>query len=160
MKNYSFIPAEMKPLPQWVCWKGDKVPKNPITGFNAQSNNPDTWCTFDQAIDACKKFGFDGIGFVFKKDGDFFGVDLDNCIQDKECCNEFVNTLKSYSEYSKSGSGLHIICKGELPEGNRRRGNVEMYSEGRYFICTGNIYDQQYSEIVDCTESVKDLYQK
>jgi putative DNA primase/helicase len=35
-----------------------------------------------------------------------------------------------------------------------------MYSEGRYFICTGNIYNPAYTEIKDCTETVKILHSK
>ena len=36
---------------------------------------------------------------------------------------------------------------------------MEMYSEGRYFIMTGNIASE-YTEIVDCTESIKYLHAK
>ena len=52
---------------------------------------------------------------------------------------EFIHSLQSYSEYSQSGNGIHIICKGRLPKTGRRKKNVEMYSEGRFFIMTGNI---------------------
>ena len=90
----------------------------------------------------------------------YFGVDLDHCIDRVDFCDEFVETLQSYAEISKSGSGLHIICKGTLPEGNRRKGGVEMYSNGRYFICTGNLYNEKYKKIVDCTETIKVLHSK
>lgn len=153
------IPAELRGVPNWVCWVGsDKIPKNPQTGKNAQSNNPKSWGTFPQAVKACETFGFDGIGFMFAPP--YFGVDLDHCIDNVDFCDEFVETLQSYSEISKSGSGLHIICKGELPTGQRRKGGVEMYSEGRYFICTGNVYNPKYTEIRDCTESIKLLHSK
>lgn len=35
-----------------------------------------------------------------------------------------------------------------------------MYSSGRYFICTGNLYNSKYREIKDCTESIKILHSK
>lgn len=153
------LPEELKALPQWVCWVGaDKIPKNPATGKNARSNDHKTWGTFQQAVKACDTFSFDGIGFMFANG--YFGVDLDHCADNLDFCDEFVETLQSYAEISKSGSGVHIICKGELPEGARRRGNVEMYSSGRYFICTGNIYNPKYREIVDCTERIKVLHSK
>lgn len=153
------IPEELKGVPQWVCWMGrDKVPKNPMTGNNAMSNNPKTWGTFEQAVGACERFGFDGIGFEFANG--YFGVDLDKCSDDIDFCDEFVETLRSYAEYSVSGTGIHIICKGKLPDGARRRGNVEMYSEGRYFICTGNLYNPNYREILDCSETIKVLHSK
>lgn len=153
------IPDELKAVPQWVCWKmKDKVPMNPHTGRNAKSDDPSTWSDFDTAVAACERFGFAGLGFELVPP--FFGVDLDHCIDDKEFCEEFVGTLQSYAEYSKSGTGIHIICKGTLPEGPRRRGNVEMYSNGRYFICTGNIFDAAYTKVVDCTDTVKVLHSK
>lgn len=154
------LPEEIRLLPQWVCWCGDKIPKNPKTGDNAKSNDADSWASFEDAIKACEQFGFDGVGFMFRKGGGYFGVDLDHCQENKAFCDEFIDGLQSYNEYSRSGTGLHIICKGVLPKGSRRKGGVEMYSEGRYFICTGNIYNPMYSEIVDCTESIKPLFHK
>ena len=153
------IPEELKKVDQWVCWVGaDKIPKNPASGKNAQSNNSNTWGTFKQAVKACETYGFDGIGFMFANG--YFGVDLDHCLDNVDFCDEFVETLESYAEISKSGSGIHIICKGKLPDGARRRGNVEMYQSGRYFICTGNLYNQKFNKVRDCTESIKVLYSK
>lgn len=153
------IPEELRRLSQWVCWQGaDKIPKNPHNGRNAKSNDPSTWGGFTEAVNACEKYRFDGIGFMFANG--YFGVDLDHCTDNLDFCDEFVETLQSYAEYSKSGSGIHIICKGELPAGSRRRGNVEMYSSGRYFICTGNVYNPKYTEVVDCTEAIKVLHSK
>jgi len=152
------IPQELKELKQWVCWTQDKIPKNPYTGGNAMSNNPSTWSDYDTAVEAVKKYGFDGVGFEFAPP--YFGVDLDKCLDDVDFVDEFVEGLRSYNEISKSGNGIHIICKGVLPEGGRRRGRVEMYSEGRYFIMTGNQYNPKYDKIVDCTERIKILHSK
>lgn len=158
-KKYSAFPAELRKVAQFVCWVGaDKIPKNPHTGNNAQSNNPGTWGTFEQAIDACVKYNFDGVGFMFAPP--YFGVDLDHCMDNTDFVDEFVETLQSYTEISKSGNGIHIICKGKLPDGARRRGGVEMYSSGRYFICTGNVYNENYLTVKDCTESIKVLHSK
>lgn len=157
--NIDTIPEELKSIKRWVCWVGkDKIPRNPMTGRNAMSNNPDTWGNFEEACAACERFHFDGLGFMFSPP--YFGVDLDHCIDNTDFCDEFVETLQSYAEYSVSGTGVHIICRGSLPEGSRRRGNIEMYSEGRYFICTGNLYNEKYRDIVDCTETVKILHSK
>lgn len=155
---YKNIPSELKKVKNWVCWTNDKLPKNPYTGGNAQSNNKSTWSDFATAVDACKKYGFNGVGFMFAPP--YFGVDLDKCLDNAEFIEEFVETLQSYTEISKSGNGVHIICKGELPPGNRRRGNVEMYCDRRYFIMTGNLYDDKYREIKNCTETIKILHSK
>lgn len=165
------IPSELKKLNQWVCWRGEqdgdrlrKVPINAKTGGAAQSNNPDTWCDYDTAVKAAPKYS--GIGFMFGNG--YFGIDIDNIDEDIEkfksgdmnnIVSEFVHSLQTYSEYSVSGSGIHLICKGKLPEGGRRKKNVEMYSEGRFFVMTGNIA-AEYTEINDCTETVKPLHEK
>lgn len=159
LARYEQFPEELKQVPQFVCWAGaDKIPKNPHTGGNARSNDRDTWGSFDQAISACEAYGFDGVGFMFAEP--YFGVDLDHCLDRSDFVDDFVDTLKSYAEISKSGDGVHIICRGTLPEGRRRKGGVEMYSQGRYFICTGNIYNTAYKAVVDCTESIKELRAK
>ena len=51
---------------------------------------------------------------------------------------EFIETFKSYSEISISGTGLHIIAKGKIPGSRRRKDNVEVYSSGRFFTVSGN----------------------
>lgn len=153
------IPAELKNVSQWVCWQGDdKVPKNPHDGRNAKSNDNSTWGSFQDAISACDKYGFDGLGFMFANG--YFGVDLDHCLDNKEFCDEFVETLQSYAEISKSKNGIHIICKGSLPDGARRKGGVEMYDKGRYFICTGDVYNPKFSKVNDCTDAIKILHSK
>ena len=169
---YDKIPNELKQLPQWVCWKGEpgengkirKIPVNPKTGGGAMSNNPDTWADFETAVRA--SVAYSGVGFMFAPP--YFGVDIDNIAaeiaafrngEDDNIVSEFVHTLTSYTEYSQSGNGIHIICRGELPAGGRRRGNVEMYQTGRYFIMTGNDA-AGYAEIEDCTEAIKPLYEK
>lgn len=158
-QKYNAFPEELKKTKNFVCWVGaDKIPKSPKNGKNAQSNNPATWGTYAQAIKACETFGFDGIGFMFAEP--YFGVDLDHCLDNLDFVDEFVETLQSYAEISKSGSGIHIICKGKLPDGARRRNNVEMYCAGRYFICTGNVYNDEYMTVRDCTESIKVLHSK
>lgn len=155
--HYENIPTELKNLRQWVCWNVTKTPKNPHTGANAQSNNPSTWGTFNEALSAVQRYRLSGVGFMFAPP--YFGVDLDKCIDEVDFIDEFVDTLGSYTEYSKSGNGIHIICKGKLPPGARRRGKVEMYSEGRFFIMTGNPYGE-IRPIDECTEAIKILHQK
>lgn len=176
--NYSAIPRELKALPNWVCWQASpdershsgikKQPINPRTGGGAMSNNPDTWADFDTAVSAATKYS--GIGFMFGGSG-YFGVDIDDMPDELDkfkqgadnIISEFVNTLQSYTEYSQSGTGIHIICRGKLPKGGRKKkhsyGGFEMYDSGRFFVMTGN-YCSEYMDITDCTESIKPLHSK
>lgn len=172
--KYSAIPEELKRLPNWICWnavydedrgKIKKLPVNPITGGNAQSNNPSTWTDFDTAVKASERFS--GIGFMFGG-CEYFGVDIDGVGNEivsyqngdgNNIVSEFIYELQSYTEISQSGRGIHIICKGSLPKNGRRKGNVEMYETGRFFVMTGDSCSE-YSEIKDCTKSIQPLHSK
>lgn len=173
---YESIPQELKNLPNWICWKAvpqprpddpehiGKIPINPRTGGKAQSNNPDTWTDFDTALKASEQHS--GIGFMFGN-SPFFGVDIDGIEPDirefldggNGIVSEFIHALRSYAELSPSGKGIHILCRGELPQGARHRGNVEMYDSGRFFTVTGNNIGE-YTAVEDCTEAIKPLHEK
>lgn len=130
------------------------------------SNNPDTWSDFATAVRASRNYS--SIGFMFSGSG-YFGVDLDDCLPetegylrgDKNFISDFVDGLGSYTELSQSCHGLHIICRGSLPEGARRKGKFEMYDKGCYFIMTSNPIDpDNVLPVADCTESIKSMHEK
>ena len=84
-----------------------------------------------------------GPGYVLQK-GEV-GIDLDKCRNPETgeitpWAADIVDRLNSYTEVSPSGTGLRILCKGELPPGARRKGLVEMYdhSSPRYLTITGH----------------------
>lgn len=56
---------------------------------------------------------------------------------------DIVEALDSYTEISPSGKGLHIFCKGTLPPGRLRKGNIEMYSSDRFFTVTGDVWGKK-----------------
>ena len=143
------IPRELTELPQWVAWRREeregkttKVPYTPATGKRASTTNSATWTPFEKASAASEEDRWGGIGFVFTGDDPYVGVDLDKCRNpdtgeiDPEA-REAADALNSYTEISPSGTGLHVICRGSLPPGGRKRGTLEMYSEGRFFCMTG-----------------------
>lgn len=151
-KKYERIPLEMKKTRRWVGYKVEtrdgkqtKVPYNAILGSYAKSNDPTTWTIFSVAINGCIKYNFDGIGFMLGADNQtnthYIGIDLDNHGEEdfQELCNDFIETLNSYTEYSHSGKGIHIICKGKKPVGRCRKSNIEMYDNGRFFTMSGNV---------------------
>ena len=141
----------MKELDQWCCFKIEQVengrltkrPYNPITGDMAKSNDDTTWVSFDEAVDNANQY--DGIGFFFKQpyvgiDLDKVGDEIEHYLENPDTDNiigEFINVLETYAEISPSGTGIHLITKGELPAKGRRRGNVEIYDTGRFFTMTG-----------------------
>ncbi len=165
MYDYSKIPQELKQLNRWVLWKTQKnekgkttkIPVNAKNGYGAKSNDSDTWSSFEEALNKVEYFNCNGLGFMLGNG--YFGIDIDHQLDNKELINEFIDTLKSYTEISQSGEGIHIICKGILPVGNRRKGNIEMYDNARFFAMTGNAITENAS-VEDRTEEVKSLYKK
>ena len=173
-QEFKAIPNELREVNQWVCWKAtprknstkmDKIPYNPKTGYKALSNNSNTWTSFDKAYSEYVKGNYNGIGFMFANG--YFGVDIDGITEDVEkfkagnkdnIISEFVEGLSSYTEYSPSRKGIHVICKGTLPEGRRRTDNVEMYQSGRFFTVTG--YNIGNYGITECTNKIKRLHKK
>ncbi|MDL2288027.1 DUF3987 domain-containing protein [Oscillospiraceae bacterium OttesenSCG-928-F05] len=153
VRNYDNIPAELKAYPNFVLYRlenrgGDKPAKIPysVHGGPAKVNDPATWATFDEAVQAYQTGGYDGLGYVLEGTP-YIGIDIDNCYDDfgnpSDIANQICGMARSYTEISQSGKGLHNIMRGTLPGGKRRntQTGVEMYGDGspRYFALTGNV---------------------
>lgn len=166
--NFSNIPGEMRAFRQWILWrmewraddpnhasKPTKIPYQPKPGgYKASVTNPSHWGSFDEAAGApfCEPgkvwnhddplTEFNGIGFVFTDNDPYTGIDLDDTHGDEEAfARQFkiFREFNSYSELSPSGNGLHVIVKGSIPGGGRRRAAIEVYCRERYFTMTGNV---------------------
>jgi hypothetical protein len=146
--DFENIPDELLDEKQWVCWKYQerdgkdaKIPVDPNSGKPADPSDPETWASFGSALMYYGSEKTTGIGFVFSESDHYVGIDIDDCIDAdgtiSDMGSEIVSTLASYTEQSPSGTGLHIIAKGNLPDGSNRRGSVEMYDERRFFTVTG-----------------------
>lgn len=167
--NYDNIPPELRELRQWVCFKKvprengsiSKEPRDPKNGYAAKANDPNTWTDFDTAVKAVAKWNLDGVGFEFANG--YVGIDLDHVLEQGQITDpaaaDIVSNVESYTEVSPSGTGLHIICKGQLPPGANRKGNLEMYQTGRYFTVTGEIY-QGRDQIRECTAAIAGMHRK
>lgn len=183
---FKAIPEELTQRPQWIVWKKEvrggkvtKVPYNAYTGNRAESNNPDTWASYERVIETLQKFPkqYDGIGFMFNRD--YTGSDLDHCINEQGNIDswgkEIIDSLATYTEYSPSDTGMHIIARGLLPEkqdektGERRRPGtkrgvanaphpqaaIEMYCEGRFFTFTGKHLEGTPTTIEERQEALR-----
>lgn len=151
------IPMELRSLAQWVCANSDKIPINPKSGAYASVTDPSTWCTYDEANSA----NYLHVGFVLTDQDDFCIIDLDNKPDNPASEDELqrhykiLNAFDSYTERSTSGTGYHIIVRGSIPSGVHRD-KVEVYSSGRYMICTGDVV--RNSPILDYQEWLTILY--
>lgn len=155
------IPLELRALHQWVVAGTNKLPLNPMTGSAADVTDPSTWGTFEQATQA----GYKHIGFVLSPEDPYVIIDLDDPYSkvksdgtprySQEQCDtiaarqdKIMAHCQTYTELSQSGKGHHLIARGSIPRG-RNKDEVEVYSQSRHMICTGNnvndlpITDQQ-----------------
>lgn len=157
------IPLEMRRAPRWAMWryedrngKPTKVPYSIVRMADARSDHPEDWTTFDLAAAYwVRKRKHDGLGFLL---GDGWGgVDLDKCRHPETgaieaWALEIIDHLKSYTEISPSGTGLKVFICGVTPGAGKRRkgftsydggtrGEMEVYTQLRYFTVTGNRYD-------------------
>ncbi|PFB53251.1 DNA primase [Bacillus thuringiensis] len=171
--NFNEIPAELKALPQWILWKFEtrngkqtKVPCQ-VTGEMAQANNRRTWSTFATAVKFYLEGDYDGIGFVFSRQDNYIGIDIDKCVVDGKTnafATEIIDILDSYTEFSPSGNGIHIIIRGGLPQSvlgtgrkNTKHG-LEIYSYGRFFTFTGN--RENSNDVYERTDELAELFEK
>ncbi|MBS4171917.1 phage/plasmid primase, P4 family [Bacillus sp. FJAT-49736] len=171
--NFNEIPAELKALPQWILWKSEKRNNKPtkvpyqVNGEMAQANNRRTWSTFATAVKFYLEGDYDGIGFVFSRQDNYIGIDIDKCVVDGKpntFATEIIDTLDSYTEFSPSGKGIHIIIKGNLPQSvlgtgrkNTKHG-LEIYSYGRYFSFTGN--RENSNDVYERTDELAKVFEQ
>lgn len=120
--NPDGLPQELKDYGYWCLWKYEKlegrdrptkVPYNPHTGGRAMSNNPNTFTSFQEAVNALEQGGFSGLGVgVF--DG-LCAIDLDNCLSEdgtpSTLAVDVFSTMQSYTETSPSGRGVRIFFR-------------------------------------------------
>jgi Virulence-associated protein E len=109
-------------LPVWVGWREEqrngkktKVPYSPRTGWEAKSNNAETWATRGEAETWAIANRGSGVGIVLSRinGGDccLCGIDLDTCRDPttetlQGWAQEVVDRFKTYTEVSPSGTGV------------------------------------------------------
>lgn len=143
------LPAELIALPRWVRHSAGKVPLT-AAGAAASVTDPRTWCTYQQA--RASRAGV-GLGLVLAGDG-IVALDLDHCHATGAglapwAAQMLASLPPTYTEWSPSGTGLHVWGHGTLRAGRRiRRGAlaVEAYATGRYLTITARPF--RYSRIL------------
>lgn len=134
------IPDELRSIDQWVSVDKKGKHLNPKDGTAASSTDPETWGSFDEAIE----LGNDHVAFVLTQDDPYCVIDLDDKL-DKPATPEqlerhakIIDLFNSYTEISSGGRGYHVIIKGAVPSGAKRE-TVEIYSAAKFMTLTGNV---------------------
>jgi primase-polymerase (primpol)-like protein len=171
------VPKEIDPAEVWIGFRIEedddgklkKVPKAPFmsskqTLYDTNPTSRRDAVTFAEAIEFVHESkerlgedGADGVGLVLSDDDDIAGVDLDGCRDAKtgeveDWAFDIVRQLDSYTEVSPSGTGLHVLVKGELDDEFQQKNDelgLEMYDSDRFLTFTGRWIPSTRSEIKD-----------
>jgi putative DNA primase/helicase len=175
------IPAELKALKQWVCWrywwdeesgKWTKPPYRPTDG-NATSHNANEgkyWTSFEFALQRyldsqSESWRFDGIGLVLLPENNITGFDLDHC-RDPETGEvnpwalDIIQQAQTYWEVSPSGTGLRGFASGHKPGSRCREVTIgfEMYTSSRYLCISGHHLDSTPPTIDAVQDGIDTIY--
>lgn len=163
------IPKELKELPQWVCYRtqkcGEKTSKfmiSPITGTFAKSNDSNTWSNYEMASRFMFNRRLEGLAFVLTEG--YIFIDIDHSVSINGEFSDLTKRIleelpETYAEKSCSGKGVHLICKGKLPEDAMKRNDnigLEMYDTKRFVCITGDVINNR-NEIKDYSNKIKDF---
>jgi hypothetical protein len=148
------FPSELKMLNRWVVRNAKKLP---FSAFEEDENlgtidssDGQYQADYDTALGALEQTTkYSGLGFVFNYADGLTGVDFDDCVNAetrkiRPDIQSILARTDSYSEFSPSGTGLHIIVKGwQFPIGpedqqGAKVGKAEIYSGKRYFTVSGD----------------------
>lgn len=150
------VPDEMKARPNWVVvktwWNADKgkYNKRPVNcnsdkGEYAESDNPETWTTFDNALKYLKEKGGTTVAYALDGKDNISCIDLDRCYdengQPSALAKEVLSKCgKTYVEKSVSGNGLHIFGKtsGMDIRTFSKDGDLEFYQKEHIIAMTGD----------------------
>lgn len=177
------MPLDVRRIPQWVGYqlipkdeplprpnksqqtrKPDKVPKNPHTGRNASVTNPASWADAETAVAYANGHApIAGVALVLTESLGLVVVDLDDCVHGgliESFAYQVVQLLDSYTEYSQSGTGLHIFLNATMPGPRRvhRQRKVELYNDRRFITVTGQHLAHTPKQVMPRTDQLARLY--
>ena len=152
------VPDQLKTLPAWLCWRAEQHDDEPKprkvpyyaaggrrVGQQGSSEDRSKLVTFAAAIAAAQRLGMTGVGFAPLPDFGLTFLDFDKCVGPNGELPQFIADLTSrtWSEYSPSGTGIHVGLQGNL--GDRRSPvdvsgyGLDVFSEKGFLTFTGNM---------------------
>ena len=154
--NWDAIPPELAQRPQWLLWRfevkrGQSKPlKVPYwttgvrrSGVQGSDGDRAKLVTLEQARLAYDQGGYSGVGFAFLPGDGLIGIDIDGAIdletgEVSQRLQAIIEAVASYTEYSPSGRGAHIIAAGETTTNKSNEIGLEIFAGRQYFTFTGN----------------------
>ena len=169
----SDIPELLRQEKRWAPWKAtwnadrqkwDKVPRHPNNPaeWGLSTAKLESWVGYETARKAFEahKEHLAGLGYLMTGEHGVVGYDLDDCVQDgvvAEWARAVVERVKSYCEWSPSGNGLRIFCKGSIPRdwANHDQG-IECYGghRPRFLTLTGRRFEDAPLDVLEIPHDV------
>jgi len=173
---------------QWLTWKptddGRKIPRAPHVNSGrpdryVSAQNPDTWTTFETARDWADKLPGHQLAFVIRDrdvypDENLVLIDYDD-VRDPDrgtihpTVRDHLEQADSYADVSPSGTSVHLLCRGGLPDGVKTIADtlpvtdafpdagIEVYDSARFVTMTGRHLQAMPSETRPCQAFLDDL---
>ena len=169
--NSSF-PQELLTRQQWLIWRfvqkpGQKKPsKMPYyasgairTGVQGSEDDRNSLVDYDTAVAAVAEHSGDGLGFAFLPNDGLIGIDIDGALNDdvpterRERAQRIIEACGSYTEYSPSMNGIHIIVTGQTETFKSNELGIEVFCGRQFFTMSGNPYPGTQHDIANLSDS-------
>lgn len=159
------LPLAMRERRQWLLWRfvtkpgKEKPAKMPFYvsgrkrhGEQGSVEDRQELQTFEVALSELARGRWDGLGFAFLPGDGMIGVDIDGAVDPdtgeiSERCRAIVKACASYTEWSPSRRGVHIICEGETKTFKDNSIGLEVFCGRQFFTCTGERWDDAPPEV-------------
>lgn len=166
------IPPDLANRQQWMLWKfelkkgADKPAKVPYyvqggrrTGGQGEDRDRQRLATLAVVRRAYERGGWSGIGFGFLPDDGLIGIDIDDAInletgEVSERCASIIKAVSSFTEYSVSGTGVHIIVHGKTVTNKFNGIGLEVFCGSQFFVFSGKHYPNTPVEVLPIDEGV------
>lgn len=153
-QNYENIPEKMRQVPFIVT--RNKIPQHPQKFYNVSFTKNEHQIPFQNAVKIADDKNLE-IGIPLTNTG-FACVDIDGCINDEGIiapeAMEIVEYIKSYTEISVSGRGLHIFVIGKKVQSNTYNDalpwckRLEIFDSNKQIVLTGRVLPN-YEELTE-----------
>lgn len=166
------LPQAMREKPQWLLWrfvahpKLAKPAKMPFyvsgrkrRGAQGSVEDREELASFEAALTEFTRGDWQGIGFAFLPGDGLIGIDLDGMVDPDTGeiaprCKAIVAACASYTEWSPSRKGVHIICAGEIDKTFKDNSiGVEVFAKAQFFTCTGEHWADTPAEVQPIEEA-------
>ncbi len=166
------VPPDLANRQQWLLWKFEskegqtkpgKIPYYVQGGRRAggQGDERDRMrlATLPVVRRAYERGGWSGVGFAFLPDDGLIGIDIDGAIDPdtgivSERCANIIKACNSFTEYTPSGKGVHIIVLGSTDTNKFNPIGLEVFCKSQFFTFTANRYPDTPAEVFPIDEVV------